>query len=731
MARPRVAAGGGFPAILYSLRKGLESGRPLEFLRRMRSRNTCKTCALGMGGQRGGMRNEAGHFPEFCKKSVQAQAADMQGAIPEEFFERTSIAQMGFMSSAQLDRLGRLAFPVIAEEGADRFRRIGWEQALDRAGEALSAADPDEVFFYSSGRSSNEAAFLLQLVARAYGSANIHSCSFYCHAASGVALTEVYGSGTASLTLDDLASADLAVVVGANPASNHPRLMTELVKLRRRGGRVIVINPLREVGLVRFRVPSDWRSMLFGSQVSDLYLQPHIGSDVALLKALLKGVIEAGGLDGDFVQSHTTGWEEVRADAEAAAWDDLVEACGVPREQIAEAVRLLVDGRRGVLMWAMGLTHHAHGVDNILALSNLALARGWLGRPGSGLLPIRGHSNVQGVGSVGMTPALKEGFARALEEAYAIAAPDGPGHDTYASMLAAERGEVRAAVLLGGNLFASNPDRAWAAAALRRIPLSVSLTTKLNEGHLHGRGRTSLVLPVLARDEERQATTQESMFNYVRLSDGGEPAVDGELRSEVDVIASLAERILPPGRFDWAAMRSHESLRREIARIVPGYEPVAEIDRTREEFQIPGRTFHTPQFATDDGRARFHVTPVPDAGLAADEFRLTTLRSEGQFNTVVYEEEDLYRGNTRRDVVMMAQADVERLGVEEGARVVVETAAGRLHVSVAVIDIPAGNVAMYYPEANALVPRRLDERSKTPAFKSVPARIRVLEAPGR
>ena len=221
------------------------------------------------------------------------------------------------------------------------------------------------------------------------------------------------------------------------------------------------------------------------------------------------------------------------------------------------------------------------------------------------------------------------------------------------------------------------------------------------------------------------------MFNYVRLSDGGEPAVDGELRSEVDVIASLAERILPPGRFDWAAMRSHESLRREIARIVPGYEPVAEIDRTREEFQIPGRTFHTPQFATDDGRARFHVTPVPDAGLAADEFRLTTLRSEGQFNTVVYEEEDLYRGNTRRDVVMMAQADVERLGVEEGARVVVETAAGRLHVSVAVIDIPAGNVAMYYPEANALVPRRLDERSKTPAFKSVPARIRVLEAPGR
>ncbi len=725
MARPRVSAGGGFPAILYSLRKGLESRRPLDFLRRMRSRNACKTCALGMGGQLGGMRNEAGHFPEFCKKSVQAQAADMQTGISEQFFERTPISRMALLSSAELDRLGRLAFPVIAGEADSHYRRIGWEEALDIVGTALREAAPEEVFFYSSGRSSNEAAFMLQLVGRAYGSANIHNCSFYCHAASGVALSEVYGSGTASLTLDDLASADLAVVVGANPASNHPRLITELVKLRRRRGRVIVINPLRELGLVRFRVPSDWRSLLFGSDVSDLYLQPHIGADVALLKALLKGVIEAGGVDANFVARHTNGWEQVRADAEAAGWEQLVEASGVPRGEIDEAVRLLLAARSGVFLWAMGLTHHAHGVDNILALSNLALALGWLGRPGCGLLPIRGHSNVQGIGSMGMTPVLKEAFARSMEEAYSITVPREPGQDTYASMLAAERGEIRAAVLLGGNLFASNPDRNWAAAALRSIPLSVSLTTKLNEGHIHGRGRTSLLLPMLARDEESQPTTQESMFNYVRLSDGGEPAVEGELRSEVDTIASLAERILPQGPFDWSALRSHESLRREIARTVPGYEPVGEIDRTRQEFQIPGRTFHTPQFATDDGRARFLVTPLPEFRPGPGEFRLMTLRSEGQFNTVVYEEEDLYRGNTRRDVVMMAQADAERLNVEEGSRVVVETDIGELRVSVSIVDLPPGNLAMYYPEANVLVPRRIDERSKTPAFKSVLARIRV------
>jgi anaerobic selenocysteine-containing dehydrogenase len=326
---------------------------------------------------------------------------------------------------------------------------------------------------------------------------------------------------------------------------------------------------------------------------------------------------------------------------------------------------------------------------------------------------------VQGVGSVGMTPALKQAFARRLDEVYGVRASADPGQDTYASMEAAAAGRVRACVLLGGNLFASNPDRAWAAAALRRIPCSVSLTTKLNEGHVHGRGRTALVLPVLARDEEAQPTTQESMFNYVRRSEGGRPAFAGEMRSEVDVIAALAERVLPEGRFDWKELRSHRRLREGIAAVVPGFERIVS-----EEFQIEGRTFHERRFATPDGRARFHVTPLPD--LPDGDFRLTTVRSEGQFNTVVYEEEDLHRGNVRRDVVMLAREDAERLGVAEGDRVVVITATGRLEVRAAIVEIPPGNVAMYYPEANVLVPRRLDPRSKTPAFKSVAARLEKL-----
>jgi molybdopterin-dependent oxidoreductase alpha subunit len=715
-------------AVLYVLKKGREAGGVLRLYRRMRSKNACKTCALGMGGQRGGMVNEAGHFPEVCKKSVQAQAGDMAAGVGEGFFRDTPIAELERMTSLQLERLGRLAFPIVAEEGDTHFRRLSWDEALERTAGALRAAPPEEVFFYSSGRASNEAAFLFQLVARAYGTANVHNCSFYCHNASGVALGQVYGSGTASIALEDLERADLALVAGANPASNHPRLITQLVELRRRGGKVIVVNPLKELGLQRFRVPSDPRSMMFGSQVSDLYLQPHVGADVALFKALLKGVVERGGLDRDFVAAHTAGWEAVAADLAGSSWEELCAASGVERRTIDEAAAMLVAARRGIFLWAMGLTHHAHGVDNILALANLALARGWLGRPGCGLLPIRGHSNVQGVGSVGVAPALKEAFAARLAELYGIAAPQAKGQDTYASMVAASEGRVRAAVLLGGNLFASNPDREWAAAALRRVGLTLAVTTKLNEGHVHGRGRTAVVVPALARDEEAQATTQESMFNFVRLSSGGEPAIDGEMRSEVEIIADLAERVLPPGRFDWRALRSHRELRREIARAVPGFAALAAIDDGGGEFEIAGRTFHEPRFPTADGRARFHPTPLPDFAPDQGEFRLMTLRSEGQFNTVVYEEEDLYRGNRRRDVVMMAAADATRLGLDEGQRVRVESEAGALEAAVAIVDLPAGNLAMYYPEANVLVPRRLDPRSRTPAFKSVRARLAPLAA---
>jgi molybdopterin-dependent oxidoreductase alpha subunit len=468
--------------------------------------------------------------------------------------------------------------------------------------------------------------------------------------------------------------------------------------------------------------------MLGCPDVCDVYVQPHIGTDVAFFLALLQRIDERGAVDRDFVERHTNGWAEVQADLHRHRREDLLAACGVGEGELEQVAEAACTAERGILAWAMGLTHHVNGTGNVLALANVALARGWLGRPGAGLLPIRGHSNVQGVGSVGVTPELKEAFAAKLEELYGITVPRDPGQDTFASMEAAAAGRIRAAVLLGGNLFGSNPDRNWAGAALRRIPFTVSLTTHLNEGHVHGRGRTSLVLPVLARDEEPQATTQESMFNFVRISEGGSPATAGEMRSEVAILADLAERILPAGPFDWSEVRSHARLRRAIADTVPGYAAIREVEA--REFPIEGRTFHAPEFATPDGRARFAVVPPPEFAPAEGELRLMTLRSEGQFNTVVYEEEDVYRGNTRRDVVMMSARDAREHGLGEGDPVDVVTETGRMTVHVAIVDIRPGNLAMYYPEANAIVPARLDPHSRTPAFKSVAARLEAYSKRG-
>ncbi|MDX1388183.1 MAG: molybdopterin-dependent oxidoreductase, partial [Acidobacteriota bacterium] len=396
MAKPRVGAGGGLASILYSLRKSREAGGIFKMAQRMRSKNACKTCAFGMGGQLGGMVNEQRHYPEVCKKSLQAQAGDMQKPIPAEFFSEHPVAELERWSSMQLEYAGRLAFPIVWKEGQTHFTPIDWDDALDTLASALGAAPPHETFFYASGRSSNEAAFLLQTFARAYGCSNIHNCSYYCHNASGVALTRLVGSGTATVVVDDLDKADLALVAGANPASNHPRMISKLVELRKRGGTVIVVNPLKELGLVRFRIPSQTMSLLFGSDVSDIYVQPHVGSDVAVYKALLKGILEAEAVDADFLARSVEGWEAVEQDVRSTPWEVLLGSCGVPRSQIDRAVAAIAGARNGILLWAMGLTHHANGVDNIAALANIALARGWLGGEGRGLLPIRGHSNVQG-----------------------------------------------------------------------------------------------------------------------------------------------------------------------------------------------------------------------------------------------------------------------------------------------------------------------------------------------
>src|SRR6516162_8630486 len=511
--------GGGWSAIWYTFRMARRVGWR-RLWHAMRAKNTCKTCALGMGGQAGGMRNELGFWPEVCKKSFQAMVADMQSGITPEFFAKFSLAQLQALSPRELEWCGRLTAPIYAGPGDTHYRPVAWEFALERIVAQLKNTAPDENFFYCSGRSSNEAGFVLQLLSRLYGTNYVNNCSYYCHQASGVALTNALGTGTATVTLDDVEHADLFFLIGGNPTSNHPRLMRTLMNLRRRGRHVIVVNPMKEVGLVNFSVPSDVRSLLFGSKIASLYVQPHIGGDIALLVGLAKCVLLRGAEDRLFL-AHTEGSEAFIEQVRVTPWDEIENNAGVGRAVIEQMADLYCRARNVVFGWTMGITQHEHGVDNVHAIVNVALLRGMVGRPHAGLLPIRGHSNVQGIGSMGVAPSLKEQIFNNLENHLKEKLPTTPGLDTMACMRAAADGHVRSALCLGGNLFGSNPDAAFAHRALGKLELVTYLNTTLNTAHAWGRGKETLILPVLARDEEAGATTQESMFNFVRLSDGG------------------------------------------------------------------------------------------------------------------------------------------------------------------------------------------------------------------
>src|SRR3954463_13406325 len=509
----KLKAGGGWPAVWYTWKKAREAGGILKLWRAMRSKNACKTCALGMGGQRGGMVNELGHFPEVCKKSLQAMVADMQGAIRSDFWQKYSIRELQQFTPRELEHCGRLVEPVRYTVDSGKFTPITWKEALERIAAKLRATPPDETFWYFSGRSSNEAGFLLQLFARLYGTNNVNNCSYYCHQASGVGLASAVGGGTATIHLEDLERADLVFLIGGNPASNHPRLMRTLMQIRRRGGNIIVINPIVETGLVRFNVPSDIRSLLFGSPIASLYIQPHIGGDLALLTGIAKCIVEANGQDEAYLNSFCQGWPELKARLAEISWDEIVAKSGVTRDEINAISRLYGSAENVVFSWTMGITHHRHGVKNVQAIANLALLRGMVGRPGSGLMPIRGHSNVQGIGSVGAMPKLKDKIFARLQSHFGVELPTTPGRDTMACVEGAAAGEVKFGFCLGGNLYGSNPDAKFAASALRKLDQITYLSTTLNSGHAHGLAHETIILPALARDEEPQPTTQESMFN--------------------------------------------------------------------------------------------------------------------------------------------------------------------------------------------------------------------------
>jgi len=734
--------GGGLSVIQYWAAHTL-SPEGAKLWQTLLHKSACLSCSWGTGGQKGGFTNETGEKLQRCMKSVEAISAEIQPGISTHFFDQYSIEQLQQLTSLEADRLGRLSFPVLLRAGQSHYERITWEEVYQIA-ETGFRQPPERVASYSSGRSSNEAAYLLQLMMRSLGSNNLADCSDLCHAPSTFGLKQMFGTSTSMVSLENLKQADCVVLVGSNCSYNHPRLMNELIKLRDRGGKVIVINPVMEIGLVKFGSPAfPIKSLVTGSEISSLYLQPIPGSDVALFVGIQKALIEKELIHQDFLQAHTEGWEAVVEQAQNTSWETITETCGISQAEIEAAAVSIGNSKQVVFAWAMGITQHQNGVDNVYSVSNTALMTGNVGKVGAGLMPVRGHSNVQGFGSMGVTVRLKQEIQQALEKLMGRSLSRVQGYDTRALIEAADAGNVDTLICLGGNLYAANPDSTQAKRALSKIETIIYLATKPNLGHFHGLAKhNTIILPVLNRFENPHKTTVESGNNFVRLNDEGKTHLkNADLISEVEFLTELAHRLQGDFPVDWRKLQDTQYVRQLIAQTIPGFEKMATIDETKEEFTISGRIFTEPKFSTPSGKASMFVTPLPaltlpkptDFGVPeatpAIAVALMTGRSYAQHNTVVYKSADKYRGMPHRNCILMNRQDAESIGLQEHQRVTVQADAGKLtNVEVIYGAVRQGAALMFYPEVNVIFKGKMEERSGTPAFKRVPAIVYAEQA---
>lgn len=734
---PGLAIGGGLPVVQQWADYTLTPEGP-KIWETLFQKSTCLSCAWGAGGQKGGFSNELGESLQRCAKSVEALQSELQPAVKSHIFQNQTLEQLQQLTSQEADRLGRLNQPLLVRAGRSHYEPIAWDEVYDLVEKAFRLP-PERVASYSSGRSSNEAAFLLQLMLRALGSNNLADCSDLCHRASSVGLKTVFGTGTSLVSLASLREADCVVLIGSNAPANHPRLMNELIKLRDRGGTVIVINPVREVGLVKFGSPAfPLKSLVPGSDIASLFLQPIPGGDLALLVGIQKVLIERQLIDASFLQAHTENWEAVIQQAQSISWVDIVDTSGVAQSEIEAAATLIAQASRVVFAWAMGITQQANGVENIWGIANTALLTGNAGKLGAGLMPIRGHSNVQGFGSMGVTNQLRDEIRLALEKLLGKSLNRVPGYDARSLMTAAAAGKVDTLLCLGGNFYAANPDLHQAKHALAQVDTIIYLATKPNLGHFHGLARqNTLIIPVYARFEDPHRTTVESGNNFVRLNEPGQTHLQkADLVAEVDFLTELAHRLFGDSPIDWRKLQDTRYVRQLIAQTIPGYAAIGKIDETRQEFTIAGRIFTEPHFATPSGKARMQLTPLPELTLPPmSDFAvpaptqgivvaLITGRSYGQHNTVVYRTADRYRGMPHRHCILMHPDDVAEAGFANHQRVTVQGDANKLEdIEIICGAVRRGAALMFYPEANILMKARIDPRSQTPAYKRVPVLV--------
>ena len=683
---------------------------------------------------------------EFCENGAKAVAeeATTERATPE-FFARHSIHDLDQHSEHWLGQQGRITHPMIKKPGAKHYEPIEWDAAFRLIGDQLSSlTSPNEAIFYTSGRTSNEAAFCYQLFVRAYGTNNLPDCSNMCHESTSVALAETIGIGKASVTLDDVHSAQLLILAGQNPGSNHPRMLIALETAKRRGAKIIAVNPLREAGFINFCNPQTPRGLVgLGTDLADLHLPIRLNGDLALFQAWGALLVEWNALDHEFIARHTRGFESWRAHLSTIDWDLVQATTGLSRGQITEAAELLRDSDRTVFCWAMGLTQHHNAVATISEIVNLTLAQGNIGKPGAGLLPVRGHSNVQGDRTMGIWESPPAHFLDRLQSEFGFQPPREDGYDTVDAIRALRDGHAKIFIGLGGNFVQAAPDTEVTVAALRRAQLTVHISTKINRSHLVC-GTTALILPTLGRTEidiqasGHQFVSVEDSTCSVHASRGPLRPVSPHLRSEVAIVTALAESTLG-NRYgiNWRGMREdYREIRRHIARVVPGCESY-EVNVTRPGgFVMPHPPRDSRTFPTESGRAEFTVSTIEALQVPLGHLILQTVRSHDQFNTTIYGFSDRYRGIERgRRVVFVNRRDIEELGFHDGDVVDLVTHwEGDDHVRrahafrIVAYQTPRGTAAAYYPETNPLVP--LDSTavgSNTPTSKSVIIR---LERPG-
>ena len=738
----------GIPAMLNTARYGLREMGPIRTARTLTDINQekgfdCQSCAWPSPDKKRKVF-------EFCENGAKAVADELtHKRIGRDFFREHSISDLAARSDYWLNQQGRLTEPMVKHHGATHYEPITWNAAIDLlASELRNLASPDEAAFYTSGKTANEPAFLLQLFARQFGTNNLPDCSNMCHESSGVAMVEALGVGKGTVTLEDFERTDLILIFGNNPGTNHPRMLTSLEEAKRHGARIIAVNPLPETGMMRVVNPNpqDYPNLLTfpfkvlgdGAALADLYLPVRINGDVALIKALLKYMLEEegkgrpSGIDRTFISKYTEGFETLRNDVLAADWNTLLNATGLSMEHIRAAATMCIQSKATICCWATGITQQPNGVDNVWMLLNLLLVGGHIGRPGAGTCCVRGHSNVQGDRTMGIWERPPRPFLEALGKAFSFVPPDKWGLDTVETLHAMYDGDLKVFLAVSGNFVSNTPDSAYTAHAIARCRLTAHISTKLNRSHLIT-GERALILPTLGRSEldvqlsGAQFLTTEDSMGIINISRGDEKPASPHLLSDVAIICRLAEATFR-GRttVDWSGMaEDYDHIRDAIAQVIPGFRDFNRRIKLERHFYLPNAA-RDLTFKTSSGKAKLHVCPIPQEKLAPGQFLLMTIRTHDQFNSTIYGLNDRYRGvYGGRRVVFLHPAEIENAGLRAGDLVDIhshfEGEVRKAHDFIIVpYTIPLRCAAAYYPETNVLVPiRSVAAMSNQPAYKCI------------